>query len=41
MTAFRFGFVDSDKLEKEIVASLNNCEGGTLYIGIDINAWII
>lgn len=25
----------NDKLEKEIVAFLNNREGGTLYIGID------
>ena len=39
--SFPLWLVDSDKLEKEIVASLNNCEGGTLYIGIDVNAWII
>ena len=25
----------NDKLEKEIVAFLNNQEGGTLYIGVD------
>lgn len=31
----------NDKLEKEAVASLNNREGGTVYIGIDDDGEVV